>query len=881
MFALLTTAALAAQAGLPASVGVPVAGRQPGFDPKEVVRHVRHSPPWTSGPLTSGFDEGEFLIDTSVTYSSSSGYGSSPAVAFDGTNFFVVWCEQRGDYLIYGARVSPDGVLLDSAGIAVSTTGQQPAVSFDEASFLVVWTASGGSTSHDIVGARVTPGGVVLDPNGISISNAPNTQMQPVVASDGTNSLVVWLDDRTHCDIYGARVSQDGVVLDPAGIYVSAATHSPGSPAVAFNGTDYLVVWVDARDCWRDIYGARVSRDGTVRDTAGIGISVAENYKARPAVASDGAGWLVVWQDPRNDAADVYGARLGQDGEVQDTGGLRIAVAPASQRSPAVCFDNADFWVVWEDTRRGLFDDVCGARVSIDGSVLDTSGLPIQTAPGDQSNPKVAFGVANSLVVWDGWGGDFSISGARVTGSGQVLDSAGIGLSTASNRQSEPAVAFDGVNYFVAWQNELYGICGARTSQAGTMLDTDDIPISSTGHYPSVSFNGTCFLVVWQDHRNDSFSDVYGARVSSGGVLLDTASIAIWNLNDVQYPPVVASDGAGFLVVWSHWQTGSSNDVCGTRVSPDGVVLDTSAIVVSANARNQESPAVSFDGQDYVVVWDDSRSGDGYDVYGARVNRNGLVLDSNGIAISVATNSQMYPAVSSSGSNSLVVWMDGRTGFTSGIYGARVNANGVVLDPDGIAISSTEGCQRYPTVCSNGSDFLVVWEDDRNGPYDLYGAWVSPEGAVFDSGPLVRQAHDQLYPALASGPGNQMFLVYQGWAGTVGGKTYNTDRIWGKFGPFPGVAESRQPTAYSLQPMPTIVRGVLELKRLGHDTDSRSGIGSCPAHLLDIAGRKLLDLHAGANDVSRLAPGVYFVSVRSAASGRRSADAVRKVVIQR
>jgi hypothetical protein len=51
--------------------------------------------------------------------------------------------------------------------------------------------------------------------------------------------------------------------------------------------------------------------------------------------------------------------------------------------------------------------------------------------------------------------------------------------------------------------------------------------------------------------------------------------------------------------------------------------------------------------------------------------------------------------------------------------------------------------------------------------------------------------------------------------------------------------------------------------------------------LLDISGRKVRDLRPGPNDVSRLAPGVYFVSVRSAVSGRRSADAVRKVIVTR
>ena len=43
--------------------------------------------------------------------------------------------------------------------------------------------------------------------------------------------------------------------------------------------------------------------------------------------------------------------------------------------------------------------------------------------------------------------------------------------------------------------------------------------------------------------------------------------------------------------------------------------------------------------------------------------------------------------------------------------------------------------------------------------------------------------------------------------------------------------------------------------------------------LLDISGRKVLELQPGANDVRGLAPGVYFV--------RSEPSAVTKVVIQR
>jgi hypothetical protein len=45
-----------------------------------------------------------------------------------------------------------------------------------------------------------------------------------------------------------------------------------------------------------------------------------------------------------------------------------------------------------------------------------------------------------------------------------------------------------------------------------------------------------------------------------------------------------------------------------------------------------------------------------------------------------------------------------------------------------------------------------------------------------------------------------------------------------------------------------------------------------PMTLLDVAGRKAMDLRAGANDVRHISPGIYFV---------RQASSVRKVILTR
>ena len=80
--------------------------------------------------------------------------------------------------------------------------------------------------------------------------------------------------------------------------------------------------------------------------------------------------------------------------------------------------------------------------------------------------------------------------------------------------------------------------------------------------------------------------------------------------------------------------------------------------------------------------------------------------------------------------------------------------------------------------------------------------------------------------------------------------------------------------------MPTIVRGILVWSAT---TPSLRDVGDIALHnraeLLDIAGRKVLDLAPGPNDVSRLAPGVYFVCPASGV--KRDASSVRRVVLTR
>ena len=265
--------------------------------------------------------------------------------------------------------------------------------------------------------------------------------------------------------------------------------------------------------------------------------------------------------------------------------------------------------------------------------------------------------------------------------------------------------------------------------------------------------------------------------LDAGEFLIDT------NGTHSESSPAVAFDGTNFLVVWTDERNGDGLDIYGTRVSPAGAVLDPAGIAICAGPYTQDCPAVAFDGTNFLVTWMDERGGT-RDIYGCRVSPAGAVLDPKGIGICTSGFRQESPAVAFDGTNFFVAWMDWRTIFAD-IYGARLRPDGTVADSADIAISTEPFDQNCPAVAFDGANLLVVWQDWSGDGWDICGCRVSPAGTVFDEGLVVRQDGHTENPALVRGLVGQMFMVRQGWTGTVSGKTYDACRIWGKVNPSP------------------------------------------------------------------------------------------------
>src|SRR5262249_62264903 len=128
---------------------------------------------------------------------------------------------------------------------------------------------------------------------------------------------------------------------------------------------------------------------------------------------------------------------------------------------------------------------------------------------------------------------------------------------------------------------------------------------------------------------------------------------------------------------------------------------------ISTDASAQASPAVSFNGTNWLVAWEDFRSGTSADVFAARVSTAGVLLDSaaTGISVSAGATDETRPKIASNGSASLVVWEDQRNLGTTqtDIYGARVSTAGALPDAPRSALRPGAGEPTRPTPPHRGA----------------------------------------------------------------------------------------------------------------------------------------------------------------------------------
>lgn len=594
---------------------------------------------------------------------------------------------------------------------------QGAAVASDGSTYLVVWAddRSQADTSYDIRGARVLADGTVLDPLNLLLQQGPAVEDSPAIAFGGGVYLVVWsaypsgsFDAR---DIFGARVTTDGQVLDPGGFAISAAPSVEELPSVTFDGQSFLVAWHARGDVVSlGVHAARVSLDGIVLDPAGIEITPDHAY-GRPALAPNGTSTLVVWNDTRNDAyadhTDLYAARVDMEGNVLDPGGIQIAGGYGDQLLPAAAFDGANTLVAWSDNKNAVIDvgqlDIYARRVSPAGSVIDAVAWPIAVGPGFRRRPVAIRDGSEVVLLWqqssDPIGDTWSAGAARLSQAGAVLPPGTVtaGAGTSHETGSFGAAAA-GAGFLAVSSKPITGpgVHGRMIPPSLSGAPTEPIRIASAlaqQTRPSAASDGSSYLVSWIEQREESRSAPRVARVTADGAVLDPEGIPVTESPTSSWADSVQAVfvDADYLLVWKElWgPSGVQSALRVARVAPDGTVLDPVPTTIDLGLPLDVQPyhayefAVSTDGERVLVITCGAVHDAGGNPQGSSVRA--IFLRPDGAVESpvqeISQRPCATPMVTFDGEHFVAAWA------TS--FAARLTPGGALLDPDGIPLPGT------------------------------------------------------------------------------------------------------------------------------------------------------------------------------------------------
>lgn len=451
---------------------------------------------------------------------------------------------------------------------------------------------------------------------------------------------------------------------------VSTAANHQINPMMTTDGSGgAIITWQDRRNGKYEIFAQRMNSSGNAMwTTNGIPICTQDsNYN--PIIVSDGSGGAIIaWQSYRGSAtSDIFAQRVNSSGAVQWTNnGVPVCVVVFEQDTISMISDGLGGAILtWQDYRSNNgFADIYAQRVNSSGAMIWTAnGVSICNQAAAQRGPKlVSDGSGGAFITWfDNRAGNYDIYTQRIGSAGAVQwTTNGVATCTMATDQLKPDICSDG---------------------AGGVI------------------------ITWYDYRSTTDFNIYAQRQGPSGAIVWVVDGVVMN-NNVAYDqtdPKIVSDGLGGAILsWTDYRTGITADIYSQRVNSTGAVQWTATgVIICTSAGDQiKSQLVSDGNNGAYITWQDHRNAGNADIYAQRIASNAAInWPATGFAICTIGFDQLNPMIVSNGNlGAIVVWQDYRSGNNFDIYETGFNISGFValenigtMAPDKFSLS-----QNYP-----------------------------------------------------------------------------------------------------------------------------------------------------------------------------------------
>lgn len=542
------------------------------------------------------------------------GFNAGPSIAWNGNEYLVVWGRVYSRFgtmselpSIEAMRVRADGTPIDSQPVVLAVESNafvtSTHVAWNGSEYLVGWGYRAVLVSRDLHVDRQIDLGSVGGVQGI--------------AASGSGFLVAGLN--TTSDLRIATITASGIVGQPSAL--SSAVHGAALTSAAWG---YELVWGDASG----VHEASLDAAGHV--LRNVDLFDGAEFISDLSVSEAGGGFLASWiteSDPSH--TRICTSRFG-------SGAPRVSCSERQMQFGATVAASASTALLaWIDRSTGI-DDV---RIDL----TPFGGIP-QALPDDrivsevaqQQTSPVTFRLSDgsSLVAWSEY--------------------------NSAKRRTEVRL-------------------GGADRNGNALPDRAVLPSERDQFGPALSVaDDGRILVVWAE------GTIFEPALR-GAVIVADKTTSLLELG-AGYAPSIAYDGSDWLVVWQTKPWGYNGDVRTTLVTSFGQDLSKGGLPIAPNGSSQTSPDAVWTGRNFIVVWRESVSGSfpADRVEQAVIDRNGMPSAPIAVGQTPAAG-LLSPSIAASGSRVLITWI----ADFQGAFPAQVR--GVVFDNYGDDIQSTAG----------------------------------------------------------------------------------------------------------------------------------------------------------------------------------------------
>lgn len=473
-------------------------------------------------------------------------------------------------------------------------------------------------------------------PGDVTVRASAGNQDAPHVAAGAGGFLAVWEDDASslvdtvfgqqafgspvpgNVDVHGMLLDANGARLFDAPLVVAHEAWDQRRPRVAWNGSEYLVVFEGTRPTtsfYSDgIFGVRVSATGVVLDSTPFVIFDSPGFdESTPVVASLGGAWLVAWldQDPISQLSTVAGRVVNGPTNL----GPKLTLVSGTQGALVSELDLAASAGRYALAYSVNFGSGLRARLFDAGGAATTAVITLATSG---SRPGIAAGASGFYAAWLGTGG---VRGTTLDTAGTLGVAGGTLLAASSlTNNSSVQVAFDGSAYTVGF-DAIPSVRVVRVDGAGSIVSGPTVISTTPAWLDDIALAGLSgrTVALWTDNRetppafgsgSSSFgidpSDVWSVVLDAGGAVVPSAPLSV--SPPAQIGARVAGDAAsGFLML--HWSLSAGRTrLVARRVDAEGRATGAGPFEIASDDRRLIDADIAWNGAEFLVVWSLHRS---------------------------------------------------------------------------------------------------------------------------------------------------------------------------------------------------------------------------------------------------------------------------------